>query len=132
MKSLKVWIIAGILVTLALGFALGALSSRIYFRYWHSHKNWSQEVVQEKLLARLSRKLDLNQTQIQAIGGILRSEAIKIRDARNLFRSNMQALNSEAVGKIREHLTPEQQAQYDKIVEAHRERWERLHGEEKN
>lgn len=123
MLNSKAWIIIGIIITLILGFMLGVMvDHKIGFRhrYWHT-----KEITQERLLARLSRKLDLTRPQIQAIGGIFRMQAIKLKNARDEFRSNIKTIMRETQEKIMPHLTPEQQEKYIKLVESHKKRWER-------
>lgn len=124
MLNSKTWIVIGIIITLVLGFTLGILVDHaIRFKY----REWTKkEIAQEYLLARLSRKLDLTRPQIQAIGGILRMQAIKLKDARDEFRNRLKEIRNETTEKIKPHLTPDQREKYGKLVEAHRKRWERI------
>ncbi len=78
MQNSKILITIGIIVTLFLGFVLGTITERsmgMHYRHKHMDKE-KQKILNEKLLARLSRKLDLSQTQIQSVGGILRVQGI--------------------------------------------------------
>lgn len=121
MLGSKAWIIIGIIITLLLGFALGVLVD------YHPHKEWkTKDILEEHLLARLSRKLDLTRPQIQAIGGILRMQAVKITEARDKFQDSLNAIKKETQEKIKPHLTPEQQERYAKLVLSHKKRWERV------
>lgn len=128
MLNSKIWIISGIIITLILGIILGTiLDYKIIFCHRFKHKGWeSQEIAQERLLARLSRKLDLTRPQIQAIGGILRVQAVKIKEAKDEFRIKLNAIREETLEKIKPHLTPNQQERYEKLVGLHRKRWEKL------
>lgn len=123
MLNSKTWIIIGIIITLVLGFLLGIMADhKIEFR----HRHWrTKEIAQEQLLARLSRKLDLTKPQIQAIGGILRMQAIKLKTARDEFRNKLKAIKEETSEKIKIHLTPDQQEKYARLVKYHRKRWEK-------
>lgn len=123
MLGSRTWIIIGIIITLILGFTLGVLVDRTTF---HKHKDWTRkDILEERLLARLSRKLDLTRPQIQAIGGILRIQAMKIEEA-------LEKIKVETTEKIKPHLTPEQQERYAKLVESHKKRWEKACGTEKS
>lgn len=124
MLSSKIWIIAGIIITLALGLTLGILVDRTSY---HPHKDWGTKgIYEERLLARLSRKLNLTRPQIQAIGGILRIQAMKIKDTKDEFQNRFREIKEETTEKIKPHLTPEQQERYDKLVESHKKRWGRV------
>lgn len=129
MLNSKTWIIISIVITLVLGFTLGLVMDRATYT---PHRVWlAKEISQERLLARLSRKLDLSRPQIQAIGGILRLQAIKIKDAKDEFRMKLKEIREETLEKIKPHLTPEQQEKNAKLVSAHKRRWERLCQKEK-
>lgn len=124
MLNSKTWIIIGIIITLALGVILGmAMDQSIRFK----HRRWAkEEITQEYLLARLSRKLDLTITQVQAIGGILRMQAVKLKTARDDFRGKMKTIREETLEMIKLHLTTQQQEKYAKLVQSHRKRWQRI------
>lgn len=128
MSNIRLWIIIGIIVSLLAGFMIGVIIDRaVILKHRHMHKGFfAQEIFQEKLLARLSRKLDLTRPQIQAIGGILRLQALKIKETREIFRANLKGIKEETQEKIMLHLTPEQQERYKKLVLTHKKRWEKL------
>lgn len=130
MLGSKTWIFIGIVITLVLGFILGILVDRATF---HKHKDWTtKEILEEHLLARLSRKLDLTRPQIQAIGGILRIQAEKIKEVKDKSQNRLREIKEETQEKIKPHLTPEQQERYAKLVESHKKRWERVCQTEKS
>lgn len=124
MLNSKTWIITGITLTLVLGCILGMVLDRsIKVR----HRDWATKgLMQEALLSRLSRKLDLTRPQIQAIGGILRMQAIKLKIARDGFRSQLKVIKEETMEKIKPHLTKDQLEKYKKLVESHRKRWGKI------
>jgi Spy/CpxP family protein refolding chaperone len=128
MQNSKIFIIIGIIITLSLGFILGTITERsMGMHHKHKHRAWGkQEILEEKLLARLSRKLNLSQTQIQAVGGILRVQAVKINEIRNQTHAKLKTIKADTDEQIKTHLTPEQQAEYQKLVEAHKQRWEKF------
>lgn len=129
MLNSKTWIIISIIITLLLGFTLGLVVNRA--TYIPHMRRQTKEISQERLMARLSRKMDLSRPQIQAIGGILRLQAVKIKKAKDEFRMKLKEIGEETVEKIKPHLTPEQQEKYAKLVSAHKRRWERLCQKEK-
>lgn len=128
MSNFKLWIILGIILTFTAGFMLGMTLDRSLMRKrMRAHKEMMQKgVMHEQLLARLSRKLDLTRPQIQAVGGILRLQAVKINEISGDFRNKMKAIKEETLEKILPHLTPLQQEKYQKLVESHRQRWEKI------
>jgi hypothetical protein len=128
MQGSKILIPAVIIATLLLGFILGIIAVRTTnLMHRHKHGDWAtQEILQEKLLARLSRKLSLSQSQIQSIGGILRAQAIKINDVRNQTHMQLKEIKAQTFEQIKTHLSLKQQEEYQKLVEAHKERWKKI------
>lgn len=129
----KNWIIVGIITTLLLGFILGVVADRTLSIKRYKHRlaykgRAAKALTEERLLNRLSRKLDLTRVQIQAIGGILRVQSIKIKQLREEQKSKMKLIMQETQEKIKTHLTPEQQEKYDKLVKSHRKRWKKISG----
>lgn len=127
----KKWMITGIITTLLLGFVLGVLADRALslkqYKNWLASKDHSAKIItQEKILNRLSRKLNLTRAQIQAIGGILRIQSIKIKQLRKESKQRMKLIMKESREKIKKHLTPAQQQKYDKLIATHRNRWKKM------
>lgn len=123
----KRWIIIGIITTLLLGFVLGVTADRaLSLKRLAYRGHVARALAEERLLNRLSRKLDLSRPQIQAIGGILRLQSTKIKQLREENRNKMQLIMKETREKIMPHLLPEQQEKYDRLVAMHRKRWERI------
>lgn len=132
MLSSKTWLILGIIITLLLGFTLGLLTDRTLSFSKYGHKYWemrsqndekAKSLMEEKLLNRFTRKLDLSQPQIQAIGGILRNQSQQIQETRKHYRKKMKLIIRESHESIRPHLTPEQLEKFDKMMAAHKKRF---------
>lgn len=127
----KIWIIVGITTTLFLGFILGVTTDRALSlkrrKNWLAYKGKTAKVlVEERLLKRLSRKLELTRPQVQAIRDILRSQSIKIKQLREGAKDKMNLIRKETHEKIKLHLLPNQQQKYDKLIALHRKRWKRI------
>ena len=137
MLDSKKMIIIGIGATLILGFIIGVIADRSLSFGHYGPKYWklrekkddkARELMQEKLMERMVRKLDLSQPQIQAIGGIMRQQTQQLNDARQYYWKKMKLVKKETIEKIRPHLLPEQQEKFDKIVQTHRKRWQKMAG----
>lgn len=124
----KNWIIIGIIATLALGFILGVVADRALEMKRIKYRGKAAKVLaEERLLKRLSRKLDLSMPQIQSIGGILRLQSIKIKELRENQRNKMNLIMKETQEKIKPHLLPDQQRKYDKLIASHQRKWKRIY-----
>lgn len=126
----KIWIISGIVLSLILGFSLGIIvvrtNSMMCYRSWMKHRGKeAKTLANERILNRLSRKLDLTQPQIQAIGGILRVKATKLKQIQDESYKKKKMIMEEAHEQIKQHLDPEQQRKYNKLIISHRKRWEK-------
>lgn len=135
MLDSKKVIVVGIVTTLILGFILGVIADRALSFGKHGPKYWkwmekkdstAKELMEEKLLQRLSRKLDLNQAQVQSIGGILRILSQQTIEENERHHKKMQLTMKETNEKIKPHLSAEQQKKFDKMIEAHRNRWRKF------
>lgn len=127
----KRWIIVGIITTLLLGFILGVIADRTLslkqYSHWLAYRGkTARAMAEERLLKRLSRKLDLTQPQIQAIGGILRIQSIKIKQTREEFKNKIELTMKETQERIKTHLLPYQQQKFDKLIALHRKKWKRI------
>ena len=102
------------------------------FNRWYSPRQWtSEDIIQEHLLARLSRKLDLQRSQIQAIGGTLRIQAGEIKNAKHDFHAKLIHIKEKTQQDINKHLDPQQQEKFAKLIASHQKRWKKLWQQEK-
>ena len=97
----KTWIISAIIITLILGTLLGIITERIIeFRKMQDVKQWmAKDILDKDLLARLSQQLDLTQTQVQAIGGILRVQAQEIKQVRHNYKVKLTHIKEDTLTK---------------------------------
>ncbi len=128
MMSSRIWLTITIILTLLLGLVLGTLGNRlIMLDHWYSGQQWTaQDIIQEHLLARLSRKLDLRKSQIQAIGGILRLQAVEIKNAKHNFQVKLMHIKEKTQNDIEKHLYPKQREKFTRLITSHQKRWKKI------
>ena len=122
MLKIKFLIISGIIITLALGFALGIIAERDFFHnYSYLYTKWTRkEIPQEQLLSILVEKLELTTPQIQTIGGILRMQGFKIKELQNDFQGKLTKIKQETMDKINIYLSEDQKEKYKETIETHK------------
>jgi len=130
-SKVKIWIIIGIAATLILGFIIGSLTARIisqqHYKRWITHKRQVIEKIAKKgLLAKLSSELNLTRPQIQAIGGILRIQSIKITQLHKKYKYKLNFIIEQSQKNVRSHLLPKQQVKFDQFILKHRRTWQRI------
>lgn len=82
----------------------------------------------EAIIARMSRELDLSDTQREQISDIMQETRFKAKQLHHEFQHQKRRLFVEAFDRIRGTLTPDQQARFDRSFQSRRMRRER--GEE--
>ena len=90
------------------------------------HKRWKGRQSQERLLQRLTTKLQLTATQRSQVSAILESKRQKMDALHTDIRSRFEDIRSSTSAEIRQLLTPEQHTRFN-IMEAewaaHRKRF---------
>jgi len=130
-SSLRIWFALFVLAVFCVGLASGVMIGR-YTRDGSTAFSWEPgrgggmhpgplgrgggEPPPEMLLQRLTRVLDLNADQQTAIRSVLESSRERVdtlqRDVHDRFKREQDSLRTE----IRKHLTPDQQAQFDRWI----------------
>lgn len=114
-----------VIMAFVLGVAAGGIGGR-WCALEYGHKAWKGGRFEERLLQRFSRQLKLTPEQRTQVGAILEAKRQKIETLRADTRPKFEAIRSSTSAEIRQLLTPEQHARYDKIEaeqQARRERW---------
>jgi Spy/CpxP family protein refolding chaperone len=117
--------IAGVLLVFLAGAALGGLGTRIYMERRIRglvHEGPPAKLV-PRFIGRMLRELDPppeRRAEVEAVARELQSELIELRGK---YRPELETILSEHLDRIREKLTPEEQARMDEFRE--RRKWRR-------
>jgi Spy/CpxP family protein refolding chaperone len=76
----------------------------------------------ERMLRRMTRDLDLNDSQASQIRAILEETGAKMRERRQQHRPEFEAIRSESHDRIRKVLTPEQTAKFEEMLKKFEEK----------
>lgn len=113
-----------VLMAFVLGVAVGGVGGR-WCALEYGGKPWGRRSP-EHLLQQFSRQLRLTPEQRTQVGAILEAKRQKIDALRAETRPRFDDIRSSTGAEIRQLLTPEQQARYDKMEaeqQARKERW---------
>lgn len=117
---------AGILLVFILGAATGAVVSHRFDCRQHDtaghHNATDSQGREDEIVARLTRKLDLDPSQQAAVRSIVHQDRLVIRDIRGQAQGRVQAIIEEGQKHIAALLRPEQQEKFRLLVEEHRRR----------
>ncbi len=97
----------GLLVGVS-GLLMGFAVSTLAYRYRVLH------VPGQSIMERMNRDLQLTPAQRDRIGDILRESRFKVRQSQVEFQHRRHELFWQALGQVREALTPEQQQKFDR------------------
>lgn len=124
-KPTRAKMIAGVLLVFLTGAALGGLGTRIYMERRIRglvHEGPPAKLV-PRFIGRMLQELDLSperRAEVEAIARELQTELIELRGK---YRPELEVILSEHLDRIREKLTPEEQARMDEFRE--RRKWRR-------
>jgi Spy/CpxP family protein refolding chaperone len=113
-----------IFVALSVGVFLGGSFSRGWHRYRMHHPMDGHERV-ERMLHKLSSKLDLTADQKIKLAAILEEKRLKVEQLRTQTGPQFEAIRESAREEIRKILNLEQQKKFDVLDAKMRERWKR-------
>jgi hypothetical protein len=121
MNKLKV--ISGILAIFLLGAIVGTLITRmIYENRVEALVSGDSQVREEAMISRLSKNIDLDETQRSQIRVIIHEMREELRDIYKQVRPQSLAVREKHRDKIRKILRPEQIGKYEKIIAESKER----------
>ena len=122
MKNWKA--ILGVLAVFVLGTLAGALvTHRIYQRRIHTFFRGGPAAT-EMIVRRMNGQLDLTPAQRVQVETIVRNSRQKLRETRQQIDPQMRALFQDMDQRIREILTPEQRAKFDKLTAERQAKWQ--------
>lgn len=106
----------------AVTFLLGVLAGGAGMLFYGWRMVPPKESMQERILRRMTRNLDLNPNQVQQIRAIMEGTGSKIDALRKQHRPEFDAILTESRDRIRKLLTPEQATKFDEMVKKFEER----------
>ena len=116
MKNIKA--IIGIMLVFLLGAASGAIVTHMIHRArFESFIKGGPEVREDVLVSRLTRKLDLDAQQQAKVRTIIHENHLAMRQVRNMYRPQIQAILEQGQARINQLLRPDQQEKFRQIVE---------------
>ncbi len=111
-----------VLLAFCAGLLIGAWVG-VYHERTVFHQFWSHGPDTQKILARLSRKLDLTPQQEQQVELLLEAKREKILSLHQQMSSQFEALRLSMRADMAEILTPEQQVQFVQMTQE----WDKRH-----
>jgi len=119
MKTFK--LIALITLIFAAGFAAGIVATRIAVRHFIQRAIAQPELVRERIERGLDRRLGLNAEQQKQLHEILLDAHTQLISLRQQYQPQFAGIISNAQEKVSAILTPEQEKQFERYRDEHRE-----------
>ena len=121
--SNKLKVSVGVLLVFVLGIVAGTFGTQAYMKYRVSHfVQRGHEARAEVLLGRLSRNLDLTETQQTEIGKILRNSHQRLAQISQRCQPEIRGIIDRDFATIRELLSDDQKERFDRFQRRFRER----------
>jgi hypothetical protein len=111
----KIKLVVGIILLLLLGALAGSVGTGIYIRHRIEHIRPAKPPKAHFLLRKLSRELDLTETQQVEIGKILEESHTEITALRRKFLPEIKDITDQSFAHIKEKLDKEQKQKLDKL-----------------
>lgn len=125
MNKAKIKVIVGVLLVFLLGVVTGVLGTGIMIR--HGIRKFTQRSPDSShtslFMKKLSRELNLTETQKPDVEKIVEEAEVEIRDMIRNSRGEFEKIMQQRHAQLRELLTPEQQQQLDEMFTRMRDRW---------
>ena len=100
----------------ASGLVLGAFGEKLYTASVVSAKQRpNPEEFRKKVMAEYESRLKLTPDQVAKVNQIMDETRTRMEETRRSMRPAYQKIHEDQVAKMREILTPDQQAEYDKM-----------------
>jgi uncharacterized membrane protein len=117
------------ILSVVLIFMLGAMAGALVMHRTDQHRIESimkgeSRMTSEVIVARLSRKLNLDAVQEQQLSAIVRETHAQMRSVRNQYRPQIEELLKQSQDKVRTILHPDQLETFNKIVAERKKRHE--------
>jgi Spy/CpxP family protein refolding chaperone len=115
MKNIKY--VLCILLIFVLGAASGGLVMHIVYKsHMETFLSGDRKAREEILLNRLSRRLDLDQSQREKVRAIVEETHVEMNNIRKQYRPQMEAVLEKSRTEMRQILRPEQLGKFEKFI----------------
>jgi len=120
---MKKWrLIAGVALVFMLGVLAGSLGTQLYQRHW-SERFWKDPAARRDVfLQRLTRELQLTEPQQSEFKGIVEEVDQNLQALRSEKRTEIKRIIDESFARMKEKLSPDQQAKLEELRTRHEER----------
>jgi Spy/CpxP family protein refolding chaperone len=105
----------------ACGVALGVFGHSLYVVTTVASKTLKPEELRKKRLAEMQVRMKLSDDQVSRINSIYDETRAKFHEVRERYRPEMDSLEKVQRDKVRAVLSPEQQAEYEKMLKEREE-----------
>jgi Spy/CpxP family protein refolding chaperone len=106
-------------LTFLLGIVVGGAA--VLFYAWNTG-HWHRRFDRQHLVRRLTRELNLNDTQVRQLTQIMDETSGKMDDLRHKMDPESDAIRKESQDRVRQILTPEQLTKFNEMVRRFEER----------
>lgn len=123
MSRLKLWV--GLIVLFGAGVATGSIGTSLYTDAERVHRGERGPAAQhERIMKRLTQGLSLTAQQQLEIEPIVSRAHVAILELRFSHQGEIERILSKGMAEIKERLSPEQQAELDKMYGGLQQRWQ--------
>jgi Spy/CpxP family protein refolding chaperone len=105
----------------ASGVVLGVFGHSLYAVTTVASKTLKPEELRKKRMAEMQARMKLSDDQVSKINSIYDETRAKFHEVRDRYRPEMDALESAQREKVRSVLSPEQRAEYEKMLKEREE-----------
>lgn len=114
MKKTKLTLL--LLAALLVGVCLGFLGNRAIIRARIARFSRIPGNVPEHIVHKLTERLKLDAAQQEQVRAVVQAHDIRLQEAREQSRATFEALMADMRADVAKHLTPEQQAEHEKLI----------------
>lgn len=124
MSQMKLWV--GLVVLFTAGALTGVVGTCLYHDYERTHRGERGPAAQhERIMKRLTHELSLTATQQTDIEPIVTRAHLSILELRFAHQAEVEDILTRGMAEIKGSLTPEQQAQLDRMYARVQQRWQK-------
>ena len=125
MKNIRLIIL--ILIIFLLGAVCGMVGTGAFLRSRLAHMaNEGPPAVRHVIMRTLTRKLDLTAEQQQDISAIISQAQEQLAIVRTAIQPQIETIMSNSASRIQQSLQPEQEAEFERLVQRSRQKWKLL------